>query len=157
MPFRLVKGANRGSRIAGRMAAKVAKELPSRNRQTADSATRCRYRDRPRAPPRLLALSDMELQDQTAEELELRRRRLRYRAWHRGTREMDLVLGRFVDAELANLTPVELDELETLMDAPDPDLLSWIMAQAEVPHDRDTPIFRRLAEFSRAGRGAGRQ
>jgi antitoxin CptB len=139
------------------MAAKVAKELPSRNRQTADSATCCRYRDRPRAPPGLLALSDMELRDQTAEELELRRRRLRYRAWHRGTREMDLVLGRFVDAELANLTPVELDEFESLMDAPDPDLLSWIMGQAEVPHDRDTPIFRRLAEFSRAGRGAGRQ
>jgi antitoxin CptB len=99
----------------------------------------------------------MEVRDQTAEELELRRRRLRYRAWHRGTREMDLVLGRFVDAELANLTPIELDEFESLMDAPDPDLLSWILGQAEVPHDRDTPIFRRLAEFSRAGRGAGRQ
>jgi antitoxin CptB len=99
----------------------------------------------------------MELRDEPGDELDLRRRRLRYRAWHRGMREMDLVLGRFADAELANLTPHELGELEALMEAPDPDLFAWILGQSTVPLERDTLIFRRIAEFNRAGRGAAEQ
>jgi antitoxin CptB len=88
------------------------------------------------------------------EESEQRRRKLRYRAWHRGTREMDLVLGRFVDAELPRLTPAELAELEALLEAPDPELFAWILGQSAVPGPFDTPMFRRLAEFHRGGRGA---
>jgi antitoxin CptB len=86
-------------------------------------------------------------------EMSERQRRLRYRAWHRGTREMDLVLGRFVDATLVAMSETEIDQLETLMQTPDPDLLSWVMGQAEVPPQYDTDVFRRLAEFNRAGRG----
>jgi antitoxin CptB len=86
-------------------------------------------------------------------EMNERQRRLRYRAWHRGTREMDLVLGRFVDATLAAMSETEIDQLEALMQAPDPDLLSWVLGQAEVPPQYDTDVFRRLAEFNRAGRG----
>lgn len=96
----------------------------------------------------------MELHDKPGDELELRRRRLRYRAWHRGMQEMDLVLGRFADTELASLTPHELDELEALMQVPDPDLFAWILGQTAVPPERDTVLFRRLMEFNRAGRGA---
>ncbi|MEX0591360.1 MAG: succinate dehydrogenase assembly factor 2 [Xanthobacteraceae bacterium] len=88
------------------------------------------------------------------DELELRRRKLRFRAWHRGTREMDFVLGRFADAELAGLTVSEIAQLEALMDAPDPDLFAWVVGQAAVPANQDTPVFRRLVEFHRAGRGA---
>ena len=99
----------------------------------------------------------MELHDGPGDELDLRRRRLRYRAWHRGMREMDLVLGRFADAELESLTPHELDQLEALMEAPDPDLFAWILGQSDVPPERDTVIFRRLAEFNRAGRGAAQR
>jgi antitoxin CptB len=87
-------------------------------------------------------------------DLEQRRRKLRYRAWHRGTREMDLVLGRFADAELAALTADELDQLETLMEAPDPELFAWIVGRSAAPENFDTPVFRRLAEFNRGGRGA---
>lgn len=91
--------------------------------------------------------------DRPTEE-EPRRRRLRYRAWHRGTREMDLVLGRFVDAELVDMNDAEVAELETLMEAPDPDLFAWILGQTAVPDKLNTPTFRRLADFSRAGRGS---
>ena len=54
--------------------------------------------------------------------LDVRRKRLLFRCWHRGTREMDLILGRFADAEIAGLTDAELDELERLIEVPDPDL-----------------------------------
>lgn len=94
-------------------------------------------------------MAEIEPKAETGE----RRRRLRYRAWHRGTREMDLVLGRFADAELAAMNEAEIDQLETLMDAPDPDLFAWVLGQAAVPAQYDTPVFRRLAEFNRAGRG----
>jgi antitoxin CptB len=85
--------------------------------------------------------------------LDERRRRLRYRAWHRGMREMDLVLGRFADSELAGLNDGEIAELEALMEVPDPELLAWILGQSSAPAQFDTPIFRRLTEFHRAGRG----
>jgi len=48
----------------------------------------------------------------SSEGLDPRRRRLLFRCWHRGIREMDLVLGRFADAQLASLADRELDELE---------------------------------------------
>ncbi len=54
--------------------------------------------------------------------LDDRRKRLLFRCWHRGTREMDLILGRFADAEIASLTDDELDQFEHLIEVPDPDL-----------------------------------
>jgi antitoxin CptB len=87
------------------------------------------------------------------EVLDERRRRMRYRAWHRGMREMDLVLGRFADSELAGLSDSEVAELESLMEVPDPELLAWILGQAPAPAQFDTPVFRRLTKFHRAGRG----
>jgi antitoxin CptB len=80
-------------------------------------------------------------------ELDDRRKRLRFRAWHRGTREMDLVLGRFVDAKLAALTDDEIDDLEALMEVPDPELYLWIAGTADVPENYHTAVFRRLVEF----------
>ena len=67
------------------------------------------------------------------EDLPMRRRRLRYRAWHRGTKEMDLMLGPFADAHLDGLDAPELDRLESLMDEEDTDLLKWVMGQDPVP------------------------
>lgn len=55
----------------------------------------------------------------TGEDQVLRRKRLRFRAWQRGTREMDLVLGRFVDARIDQLSDEDVGELERLMEEPD--------------------------------------
>ena len=74
------------------------------------------------------------------EDLSMRRRRLRYRAWHRGTKEMDLVLGPFADAHLEGYGTPELDRLETLMDEEDTDLLKWVMGQEPVPADADAGL-----------------
>jgi antitoxin CptB len=48
--------------------------------------------------------------------LDDRRKRLLFRCWHRGTREMDLILGRFADAEIGNLSDAELSELERVLE-----------------------------------------
>jgi antitoxin CptB len=81
--------------------------------------------------------------------LDLRRRKLLFRSWHRGMREMDLIMGRFADATIEQLTQDEIGELERLMEAPDQELLAWITGEAEVPRDYDTALFRRLRDFSR--------
>ena len=85
----------------------------------------------------------------TSAGLDVRRRKILFRAWHRGTREMDLVMGRFADAVLPRLADAELDEFERLIEVPDQDLFSWVMGEAEVPPDRDTPLFRKMRDFNR--------
>ena len=85
--------------------------------------------------------------------LDTRRRRLLFRSWHRGTREADLIMGRFADAHLAIFTDAELNQFEHLLDALETDLLSWMTGLTEVPADHDTAMFRRVREFHfRAGR-----
>lgn len=78
--------------------------------------------------------------------LDARRRRIRFRAWHRGTREMDMVLGPFVDAQLDALDDETVAELERLMALPDRDLFTWF-STGEVPPENDTPIFRLIKAF----------
>jgi len=90
----------------------------------------------------------------SSEGLDMRRRKLLFRSWHRGMREMDLIMGRFADATVTQLTQDELAEFEQLMEVPDRELLAWITGEADVPPDYDTALFRRLREFNRQGEGA---
>ena len=89
----------------------------------------------------------MAPQKDAGEDIAIRRRRLRYRAWHRGTREMDLVLGPFADAHLEGYGTAELDRLETLMDEEDTDLLKWVMGQEPVPADADAELLATLIAY----------
>jgi antitoxin CptB len=54
------------------------------------------------------------------DDLETRRRRATYRASHRGTKEMDIVLGRYAEARLASMSPTELAVFERFLALPDP-------------------------------------
>ncbi len=83
----------------------------------------------------------------TSADLDPRRRRILYRCWHRGIREMDLVLGQFAEAELADLSDVEMDELETIMREEDNDLVTWITGAVALPERFDTPLFARIASY----------
>lgn len=76
-----------------------------------------------------------------------RRKRIAFRAWHRGIRETDLILGRFADANLAGFDPAELDAFEALLDIPDRDLLGWVTGAEPVPADRATPMLHRIIAF----------
>ncbi|GGD88896.1 hypothetical protein GCM10011390_04580 [Aureimonas endophytica] len=80
-------------------------------------------------------------------DLDIRRRKALFRSWHRGTREMDLVLGRFADAEIDRLDDAEMDDYELLMEAPDRDLFQWLTGEAETPQNYDTSVFRRIRSF----------
>ena len=51
--------------------------------------------------------------------LDERRKRLLFRCWHRGTKELDLIVGRFADAHLVDLTDAELDQFDRILEAPD--------------------------------------
>lgn len=84
----------------------------------------------------------IELARQTDTDLETRRRRARFRAWHRGMREADLILGRFADEHIAGLDETRMDEFETLLEMPDGDLLKWMTGEQSVPPAYDTPLFR---------------
>ncbi|WP_102958398.1 succinate dehydrogenase assembly factor 2 [Mangrovicella endophytica] len=83
----------------------------------------------------------------SSEGLDIRRRKALFRSWHRGTREMDLVLGRFADAELPKLTDAELGEYEQLMEAPDRDLFQWLTGELATPANYDGAVFRRIKAF----------
>jgi antitoxin CptB len=86
--------------------------------------------------------------------LDDRRKRLLFRCWHRGTREMDLILGRFADAEIDRLSTSDLEEFERLMEAPEPDLYHWIASGETPPVPYDSAVFRRLRAFHRGGESA---
>lgn len=80
-------------------------------------------------------------------DLDERRRRILYRCWHRGIREMDLVLGQFAEENIADLTDVELDELEVIMDEEDNDLVKMVTGALPVPERFRTPLFERIASY----------
>jgi antitoxin CptB len=77
----------------------------------------------------------------------MRRKRLRYRAWHRGTKEMDLVLGPFADAHAEGYNAPELSRLEALMEEADTDLLKWVMGQETPPAGADGDLLRTIIAF----------
>jgi antitoxin CptB len=79
--------------------------------------------------------------------LDARRRRLLFRAWHRGMREVDLITGRFADAHIGTLSESEVDEFERLMEVPEPELLAWVMGAETIPARYDTMLFRKMRDF----------
>jgi antitoxin CptB len=92
----------------------------------------------------------MAAQNQAGEDIAMRRRRLRYRAWHRGTREMDLILGPYADRYIETLNTGALDRLEALMEEQDTDLLEWILGQTQPPEGSDIALIDQLRAFRQA-------
>lgn len=80
-------------------------------------------------------------------DLSPRLKRLLYQSWRRGTREMDLVLGRFADATIAGWTDREIDEMEALLAVPDVELWRWITGQDEIPFNHRSAVLERVIAF----------
>jgi antitoxin CptB len=78
---------------------------------------------------------------------DIRRRRLLFRSWHRGTQESDLILGRFADAHLAELDSEQLERLQALLDCSDADLFGWIIEGLAPPRQHDHDVMRLLRDF----------
>ena len=76
-----------------------------------------------------------------------RLKKLRFRAWRRGFREADLILGPFADKHVPSMDPAELDAFETLLDQPDQDLYAWIVGTLPTPAAFDGELMNRIKAF----------
>jgi antitoxin CptB len=81
------------------------------------------------------------------DDIAIRRRRLIFRSWHRGTKEMDLLLGRFADAHIPHFDSDRLAHYETLLLEPDPDLYNWIVKRETPPADKASPVLLDIIAF----------
>lgn len=79
--------------------------------------------------------------------LDTRRRRLLFRATHRGTFENDLMIGGFVRAHYGTLTAAEIDALEAVMETPDSILADWLTGREPIPPEDATPMLLRMKDF----------
>jgi antitoxin CptB len=80
----------------------------------------------------------MPIDDQTL------RRQLLFRSWHRGTREMDLILGRFAEGQLAAMRRDQLDGYARLLEKADPDIYLWLTGREPPPKDIGEDLWRLL-------------
>lgn len=78
---------------------------------------------------------------------EVRLKRLKFRAWHRGFVEADLILGPFVDKHGAELTAEQVDRLEALLEENDHDIYAWIIGRAPTPKAFDTDVMNLIKGF----------
>jgi len=96
----------------------------------------------------LLAL-ELRMTERSSEGLDVRRRKLLFRAWRRGVREMDLIIGRFADVHIDTLDDTGLDDFEHLIEAPNAALYAWVVGAKTIPADYDTAVLTKLKEFHR--------
>jgi len=82
-----------------------------------------------------------------------RLKRLKFRAWHRGFREADLILGPFADSHADSMTPAQLDEFEALLEQNDHDIYGWIVGRAATPPEFETELMAKLRAFDPSGTG----
>ncbi len=78
---------------------------------------------------------------------DVRRRRLLFRCWHRGTQESDLILGSFAEDSLKTLDSDQLGRFEALLDCTDPDLFDWIFGVSDPPPEHDHDVTEMLRSF----------
>jgi antitoxin CptB len=78
---------------------------------------------------------------------ETRRKMLKFRAWRRGFREMDLLMGSFADAAIESFDRSALDEFERLLGVPDWEVYAWLIGQKEVPANHAGPVLDQLIAF----------
>lgn len=79
--------------------------------------------------------------------LAVRRRRLKFRSWHRGTREADLLIGSFADAHLDQYDNDQLDRFELVLAEEDPDIYDWMNGRTEIPERLDFDVARDMLAF----------
>lgn len=76
-----------------------------------------------------------------------RLKKIKYRAHHRGTQEMDIILGGFVDNVISEYTAEQLDDLEALMDETDADLYNWIIGKEPLDNAPYAHLLRQITQY----------
>ena len=83
----------------------------------------------------------------SSDDLATQRRRLRFRAWHRGTQEADLMIGSFVDRHLEEFGETDCAWFERLLNQNDQDILDWMTGRRPPPEAFDTPLMRTMMKL----------
>ncbi len=85
------------------------------------------------------------------EALDHLRKKLIFRSWHRGTREMDLMMGKFAEAVLPNYDRTQLEAYESLMHENDPDIYNWITLKnaPPAPANQNTALLELIAFYNK--------
>ncbi len=81
------------------------------------------------------------------DDLDIRRKRLLYRSWHRGTKELDLFIGAFADAHLAELSEDQLDRYEAILERDETDIYSWLSGREPVPAEIDNDVMAMILSY----------
>ncbi len=76
-----------------------------------------------------------------------RLKKLKFRAWHRGFVEADLILGPFADRHLEKMSPEQLDLFEALIEQPDHDLYNWIIGRDPTPEAFENEVMDLIRSF----------
>ena len=85
--------------------------------------------------------------DAETSDLDARRKRLRYRAWHRGILEMDLLLGSFADTHIRDFDDDQLHRFELLLNQPDPDIYAWYCGRRPTPEHQINDVLNLFMKF----------
>jgi antitoxin CptB len=90
----------------------------------------------------------MNMPETTPEDnISIKRKQLLFRSWHRGTREIDLLLGKFADTHIPGFGAAELELYDRFLNNSDPDIYNWLTGQEPVPPSEETPVVRLLLDF----------
>jgi antitoxin CptB len=84
------------------------------------------------------------------DELEKQRKRILFRADHRGTKEADVLIGSFAKKYIHDLSQQDLNDFEVLLDLPDLDVLEWLVGKTEVPAAHNTPLMQKILQYKLA-------
>jgi antitoxin CptB len=79
---------------------------------------------------------------------DIRRRRLLYRATHRGSHENDLLFGGYVRRHIGAMSESQVDALEEIIDLPDADLADWLTGRKPIPHGFDSPLLQTIRAYA---------
>ena len=93
--------------------------------------------------------------DNSEDKRDPRLKKILFRCWHRGMKEMDLLLGGFANAEIDKLSEEEIGELEHLLTAHDQDLYAWMTGRKPLPEEWDGPLYRRVVAYHEKAGPAG--
>ena len=88
----------------------------------------------------------------TDDMLDFRRRRIAFRAWHRGTKEADLMIGGFADRYSAGWSETELDWFEELLAEQDVDIMGWALGRQPPPERYRGPLLDALMRLDFIGK-----
>lgn len=86
-------------------------------------------------------------QHEEKDNISIMRKKLIFRSWHRGTREMDILLGRFADAQLAGMDGDMLALYDRFLANSDPDIYNWVCRAEPVPPAEDNAVVQLLLAF----------